>query len=127
MAKKSSNSGLPGNDIWTIAIDANRSKWIRTGYGVAVYNENGILISIKDVTKSDINLQVFPNPTFTNITIEIPTKGSLFIHNISGQQLLRQQITEPTTTIDVNTLQSGIYVVKIVGEKGVQVGKFIKQ
>jgi hypothetical protein len=41
--------------------------------------------------------------------------------------MLRTVITEPNTTIDVSGLKSGIYVIKIIGEKGVQVGKFIKQ
>jgi len=31
------------------------------------------------------------------------------------------------TTIDISGLKSGVYVVKVVGEKGVQVGKFIRQ
>jgi hypothetical protein len=70
---------------------------------------------------------VYPNPSSDKITIETPVRGHLFIHNLNGQQLLHQEIAEPTTTVDVSTLPSGVYVVKLVGEKGVQVGKFIKQ
>jgi len=40
--------------------------------------------------------------------------------------LLHQEITESTNTIDVSILQNGVYSLKIVGGRGVQVGKFIK-
>jgi hypothetical protein len=40
---------------------------------------------------------------------------------------MQQEVNEPNITIDVSTLQGGIYIVKLVGEKGAKVGKFIKQ
>jgi len=72
-------------------------------------------------------LSLYPNPASTQITIETTAKGSINIHNTSGQAILQQQITAPTTTIDVSGWKSGVYLVKVVGEKGVSVGKFIKQ
>jgi hypothetical protein len=83
------------------------------------------IIEIKDLTSLKIN--IYPNPTSTTITIETITKGHLSILNLSGQRLLHQEISEPTTTIDVSTLPCGVFVVKLVGENVVQVGKFIKQ
>jgi hypothetical protein len=74
-----------------------------------------------------LSLTIYPNPTSSGITIEIPTQGHLSILNLNGQQLLHREITEPITTIDVSNLPSGVYEVKMVEVKGVQVGKFIKQ
>jgi hypothetical protein len=76
---------------------------------------------------SDILLKIYPNPTDVKISIDSKEGGNLFIFNSQGHQFLQQEITVPTTTIDVSILPSGVYVVKLVGEKGVQVGKFIKQ
>jgi hypothetical protein len=39
---------------------------------------------------------------------------------------MQQEVNEPTITIDIRNLPGGVYVVKVVGEKGVQVGKIIK-
>lgn len=89
-------------------------------------NGGGFPVGIINQNKNTSNLLISPNPASTTITIETPAKGSLSIHNTSGLKLLQQQITEPTTTIDVGTLPSGVYLVKVAGEKGVQVGKFIK-
>jgi hypothetical protein len=72
-------------------------------------------------------IQIYPNPASTTIDIKSPIIGTLSILDLGGQQILQQEITKPTTTIDVSTLPSGVYVVKVIGEKGVQVGKFIKQ
>ncbi|MFH1295791.1 MAG: T9SS type A sorting domain-containing protein [Bacteroidota bacterium] len=90
-----------------------------------VMKYDSVYVGINELHKLIFSL--YPNPTSTQTAIETPTKGYLFILNLSGQQLLQQEITEPTTTIDVSTLPSGVYVVKLVGEKGVGIGKFIKQ
>ena len=75
---------------------------------------------------------IYPNPASTAITIELShstvnDNSLLTILNFNGQQLLQQEITEPSTKIDVSGLKSGIYIVKLVGEKEVQAGKFMKQ
>jgi hypothetical protein len=46
---------------------------------------------------------------------------------VNGQPLITRQVTEPKTMEDISNLPSGVYLVKVVGEKGVQVGKFVKQ
>jgi DNA-binding beta-propeller fold protein YncE len=72
-------------------------------------------------------LSFYPNPASTTLTVVTTSTGSLLILNANGQSQLQQEITNPITTIDVSTLANGVYVVKVFGEKGVEVGKFIKQ
>jgi photosystem II stability/assembly factor-like uncharacterized protein len=131
-----------GGNIWTTQYADNISgNYLlsvnfandTTGYavgtnGVILKTTNGgIPVSVVEQLSDSKSLKIYPNPASTAITIETPVKGSLVIHNTSGQQLLQQQITEPTTTIDISGLKSGVYVVKVVGEEGVQVGKMIRQ
>jgi len=108
-----------------------------TGYAVG---EGGIILKttngggyglgvVESPTKEDL-LKIYPTPTSILITIEtstIPTPCQLSVIDINGQVILQQEITEPSTTIDVSGLESGVYTVKVFGKKGVQVGKFIKQ
>ena len=82
-------------------------------------------ISVNNSTENWLKL--YPNPATRTITIETAIKGQLTIYNPGGQQLIVCQVTEPQTVIDISTLPSGVYVVKVVGEKGVQVGKVIKE
>ncbi len=72
-------------------------------------------------------LTIYPNPSSTTIIVDTPTQGVLSIHNTNGHQLLQQEITETVTSINISGWKSGVYFVKIVGGKRVQVGKFIKQ
>jgi len=41
--------------------------------------------------------------------------------------LVQNEIFTSVANIDISTLPGGIYIVKVVGEEGVRVGRFIKQ
>jgi hypothetical protein len=69
---------------------------------------------------------IFPNPSSTHITIETTPHSELTIFSNDGKELIRQKATGSQTRIDISAIPSGIYLVKIVGEKGVQVGRFVK-
>jgi photosystem II stability/assembly factor-like uncharacterized protein len=83
-------------------------------------------LGIDDHYQATSILTLSPNPASTNITIETPTKGFIYINNLSGQQLLQQEIIEAKTTIDVRAMSSGVYSIKLVDENGVHTGKIIK-
>jgi hypothetical protein len=75
-------------------------------------------------------LLLYPNPATDEISVDISEKAygsNLAIINIEGQQLITRQITEPKTQIDISTLPSGVYIVRLTGERTVTVGKIIKQ
>jgi len=76
-------------------------------------------------------LNIYPNPSSTQITIELPTtpqkNTSLTIYNLNGQQCLTQPISEPQTIVNVSGLPSGIYFVKVQDDEKVMMGKVIKE
>jgi hypothetical protein len=75
-------------------------------------------------------MNVYPNPASDFITVDaslIQTKCQLSILNLSGQELIARQITEPKTQIDISSLPSGVYFVRLTSDKTVSTGKFIKQ
>lgn len=76
-------------------------------------------------------LLIYPNPSNSSITIELPTQPSkytfLIISNTNGQLLITQSITKPQSDIDISHLPNGIYIVKMRNNKNVMVQKVIKQ
>jgi photosystem II stability/assembly factor-like uncharacterized protein len=99
------------------------------GNGTILKTTNGGT-RVVDLSFTSNTLNIYPNPASTTITIEtsdISNKNRLSILNLSGQELITRQITEPKTQIDISTLPSGVYFVRLTVEKTVQVGKFIKQ
>jgi photosystem II stability/assembly factor-like uncharacterized protein len=100
------------------------------GYGgtiLATNNGGGFPVGVNEIKQVAGTLKLFPNPTSGNLTIEAPDKGTLIVYDINGVLLLQRELVESTTTIDFSSLPGGVYMVKLVGVKGVQVGKFVKQ
>ena len=110
--------------------------WIEVGtaimLGDSTYYYYHTAIGINDLTVPMESITVYPNPSSTTIIIGLSHTTAikntfLTIYNLKGQELITSQITGPKTQIDISNLLSGVYFVKVVGEKGLQVGKFVKQ
>ncbi len=85
---------------------------------------------VENIKTDQSTLKCYPNPTTGKITIEVSGKTnnqSLSMLDINGQQIRTCQITSPVITLDISTLQCGVYFIKLAGANGIQVGKFVKQ
>ncbi len=101
---------------WSIGGKATVMKYDTVSFGISELNQSQI--------------SIYPNPATDKITLETSgaTKESnLVIINIAGQEIITQQISELKTVIDISTLPSGIYFVRMTNDKTVEVGKLLKQ
>lgn len=75
------------------------------------------------------NVQLFPNPVMNELEISgLGENGcTVSILNASGKLISRGTNNSTTKKVDVSTLESGIYLVKLEGENSVRTLKFIKQ
>ena len=90
----------------------------------------GVGIDESAVGRQESAVNIFPNPSSTQITIETKATTSKFlisIFNLNGQEVNQRQITEPRTMIDISHLPQGLYFVKITGDDTVEVLKMVKQ
>jgi len=70
------------------------------------------------------NISIYPNPTNDKLFIQgLSDATKVSIYNVLGKLVLSQTISKE---IDVNNLQSGIYIIKITDEQKEIVRKFIK-
>ncbi len=93
-----------------------------------VMRYDSVFAGINEPKESTFSL--YPNPAFTQLTIETlqtQTQSQLSIMNLNGQQLITRQLTESKTQIDISNLPSGVYFVRLTGERMVEIGKIIKQ
>ena len=72
------------------------------------------------------SLTIYPNPASDILIIETTISGDLTILDINGRQLQKHEIVDPSTKINICKLSNGIYILKLVGAKGVQVKKMFK-
>jgi hypothetical protein len=75
-------------------------------------------------------LFLYPNPVTDKITVEtsgIPTQSQLSIVDVHGQQIITRNLTEPKCNIDISNLPCGMYFMRLMDDRMLQFGKFIKQ
>ena len=85
-------------------------------------------LSVETNLFDDNFFTIYPNPVdeILNLTAKQATEiYSLTIYNLLGQQV--QTTTNPTNTIDVSSLKTGNYIIKVVTDKGVSSSKFVKE
>ena len=92
-------------------------------YGVRVSNK---ITGIKELTDNN-QVNIYPNPTTKDLTIEIPQKAIIEILNIDGQVIMTTAIIDRKAIIDLEGLSSGVYIIKATTDKGVVIKKFIKE
>jgi hypothetical protein len=137
---KTTNGGtnwvaLSSGTIWNLYsvyfTDAN------TGYAVGAVgtilkttNGGGYPQGVNNFLSISNSLKLYPNPAFNDLTVETSetaTQIQLSILNLEGQQLITRQLTQPKTQLDISSLPSGVYFVRLTSDKSVVTGKFIKQ
>ena len=95
---------------------------------LTVMRYDSVSVGINEIEHSRFSL--YPNPATDKITVEITgetQESYLAIVNIEGQQLLTMQITQPKTQVDISSLPSDVYFVRLTNDKTVEVGKIIKE
>ncbi len=81
---------------------------------------------IKDIYNKNIHVNIFPNPctkTF-QITCDQPGIKNIEIYNVLGKCVLQKEINNKN--IDVSSLTSGIYIIKVTGEGWMAQEKIIR-
>ena len=84
-------------------------------------------------TNNSLNsLKIYPNPATEKITIQSSEAGSnmngtVFIYGMAGPELIKQQVNGSKTEIMVNSLPAGIYFIRLVNNKKIEFGKFVKE
>jgi len=120
-----SNSNLPVNTVFDVAISDSGDVWIPlASSGIAVLPKYLPGVGSFGVTTGSIDnkLLVFPNPADSKINIQyyLPSQGTYTISLISlqGKTLLTANGSDPKGTIqktlDIQGLPSGSYIVKLV-------------
>ena len=140
-----------GNDHWCSDNTFSQSDSLYIGVRVFLDSKTWYgWIKIKDVTNTTVTVEefagngvsnvisdalnnpyiIYPNPVKNNLYIEtsLPvTETTLIISNIKGQELVRRQIKNSRTQLDIGNLAGGVYFVKLITDKAIEVKKIIKE
>lgn len=81
---------------------------------------------------SEKTIRIYPNPTKGNLAVEIEeydysTKGYINIYNLKGQLILKMDILNRTTEIDISSQASGTYIMNLDVDGQKSTWKIIKE
>lgn len=72
-------------------------------------------------------MRIYPNPTKDAVYIVNANSGEASITSITGNEIIKQTVNGNNAKIDVSSLEKGLYFIKVISEKGVETGKFLKE
>ena len=75
------------------------------------------------------SINLYPNPAIDRVYINnTETKNAkIHIYNMTGESVLQRELSSGTNEIDISSLTSGIYVVRLTGANGTYQQKLIKE
>ncbi|MEI7596327.1 MAG: M1 family aminopeptidase [Bacteroidota bacterium] len=104
--------------ITNIQVDPNN--WVLNKVGtIAVGNPEELNAEL---------ITVYPNPCNNKLTLNLRAdiEATIFICDITGRSIMNKQVNNAQSSIDVSTLNSGMYLIKIRTNRGEVIKKFVK-
>ena len=112
---------LPADGVWTLYVN---DPWNNDGGSINLFS-----IDLCRVTPSPLsvssnilsNVSVYPNPTKGTVNIYIPNnsdQSTVSLYDLQGRIILIKETSEINTSLQIDTLQDGIYLVTIENTTG---------
>lgn len=79
-----------------------------------------VMVEVVSINEdADNKIKLYPNPAKDNIKVEAERISSLTIINMTGQIVLKHDVCSDEVTLDISTLESGMYLLRIDTESGI--------
>ncbi|MPT36637.1 MAG: T9SS type A sorting domain-containing protein, partial [Flavobacterium sp.] len=75
------------------------------------------------------SVSIFPNPAVTTVTIKMMnnySNASVTVFDMNGRQVIRQNLHNEESSINVDQLEAGVYIFNIVTDQGKTTKRVIK-
>jgi hypothetical protein len=71
--------------------------------------------------------RIFPNPADDHLEISTSIQGILEINDLTGQTVLKTEVTAGSRQVDISKLTPGIYLVRVLTNDNITVNKLVKK
>jgi plastocyanin len=133
-ANENFNSGATENAGATFShtfISLGTSDYVCTPHSGNMYGTITVVAEgVLNISKAQrLKFETFPNPSSNNVSIQLPSgteKATVHFYDSLGRLALSKKVTNIKNTIDVNSIRSGVYILKVITENKIGSQKFIK-
>lgn len=70
------------------------------------------------VEENETQVKVYPNPTKNLVTIEAEGMTQVLVYNTLGQCVIRKEVAESQTIVDLQNVPDGLYLLRVMTENG---------
>lgn len=132
-------TNISGGGFHTLALTSNNflytcgaNDYLQLGNESS--NDSNILVNVNcsnlKISDYDLDktLSVFPNPTNGNFTILSKTAiiSSISIYDLQGRMVLKNSLNSEVAQMDISSLESATYIIKVASDKSIELFKIIK-
>lgn len=121
-----------GTIVWTTAFSGTNITTFGQDINGEIYvggSGNGVIYKLKDTALSTSSydkdkFDIYPNPASNEVFLKtngLQFPASVTIVDTSGKTLMQQTIDAATNALSIATLQSGLYIVSIKDQSGLQI------
>ncbi|HOZ52825.1 MAG TPA: T9SS type A sorting domain-containing protein, partial [Chitinophagaceae bacterium] len=125
--------GLFGQSIFTYQINANGGSsypfYYKLGSCIGGTKMNLKILSTDDIQELSKKVILYPNPTYSSITIDIPIELEILnvsMVNIQGEKIVDRTKFPNSHQMDISDYPSGIYFLELKTNKGIINKKIVK-
>jgi hypothetical protein len=101
---------------------------VRSVYQMQLANCRATISGIPNSQEELSTIDLFPNPTTGKLTIEFNTthnSSTVSLMDIEGRELLKTDVTTPSTNLDLSGFSKGVYLIKVQSGKNATVKRVI--
>lgn len=121
-------SGISNSLSSVYFIDTNTGYTVGDGGKILKTTNGGVSTNLNFETINIDNLKIYPNPSNEKVTFEFNNPNhkiiSIYIIDLTGKVIYETKTTQDKYDFKRNSIQSGIYIVKVSGENNI-FGKII--
>lgn len=121
-----------GTIVWSAAFSGTNITTFGQDINGEIYvggNSNGVIYKLKDTALSTTSydkdkFDIYPNPASNEVFLKtngLQFPASVTIVDTAGKTLIQQTIDAATNALSIATLQSGLYIVSIKDQSGLQI------
>ncbi len=82
--------------------------------------------TIVGIDEHDLDVNIYPNPATEYVTIKLSCKMStVMVYNYTGSKVMEENVNSSSHKMNTSLLSPGVYLFKIITEKGVNVKQII--